>query len=252
MDISVLSSSVEGAAHQFAASYVVNKTLVIDAGSIGFSDLNRQKAVRSVLISHVHLDHVASLPIFIDNVYQPGPQCPVVYASAHVIENLKSHFFNEIIWPDVIRLSREESPFIRFVTLEDGRPVEIDGMTVTPVSLNHVIPTLGFIVDDGKSAVAIVSDTAPTEAIWEKVRNNPRVKAIFLEAAFPNSMAWLAEKATHLTPALFRDEYAKAGRQLPVVAVHIKPAFYEAVVGELSQLNLDNLTISQPNHTYSY
>ena len=252
MDVTVLSSSVEGAAHQFAASYVVNGTLVIDAGSIGFAELDRQKGVRSVLISHVHLDHVASLPIFIDNVYQPGPQCPTVYASEHVIENLKLHFFNEVIWPDVIRLSREESPFIRFVTLTDGQPVQIDGMTVTPVALNHVVPAFGFIVDDGTSAVAVISDTAPTEAIWEKVRDNPRVKGIFLEAAFPNSMGWLAEKATHLTPALFREEYAKAGRSLPVVAVHIKPAFYNAVIGELQQLNLEHLTISKPNQTYSF
>jgi cAMP phosphodiesterase len=252
VDVTVLSSSVEGAAHQFAASYVVNGSLVIDAGSIGFSSLERQKSVRSILISHAHLDHVTSLPIFIDNVYQPGPDCPTVYASQHVVDNLMAHFFNDTVWPDVIRLSREESPFIRFVILEDGKPVQIDGITVTPIPLNHVIPTFGFIVDDGTTAVAFISDTAQTDAIWEYVRNSPRVKAVFLEAAFPNSMAWLAEKAKHLTPSVFLEEYSKAGRSLPVLAVHIKPAFYSAVVSELKQLNLDKLTISQPNQTYTF
>lgn len=252
VDVTVLSSSVEGAAHQFAASYVVNGSLVIDAGSIGFAGLDRQKAVRSVLISHAHLDHVASLPIFIDNVYQPGPHCPTVYASQHVVDNLMAHFFNDVVWPDMIRLSGEESPFLRFVVLEDGKPVDIDGMTVTPIALNHVIPTFGFIVDDGETAVAFISDTAQTETIWEYVRNTPRVKAVILEAAFPNSMRWLAEKAKHLTPSLFLEEYSKAGRSIPVVAVHIKPAFYSAVVSELKDLNLDTLTISQPNQTYSF
>ncbi len=252
MDITVLSSSVEGAAHQFAASYVVNGSLLIDAGSIGFASLDRQKAIRSVLISHAHLDHVASLPIFIDNVYQPGPQCPTIYASQHVVDNLMAHFFNDVVWPDVIRLSGEESPFIRFVILEDGKPVQFDGMTVIPIALNHVIPTFGFIVDDGTSAAAFISDTAQTDAIWDYVRSNPRVKAVVLEAAFPNSMGWLAEKAKHLTPSLFLEEYSKAGRSIPVVAVHIKPAFYGAVVDELKQLNLDKLTISQPNQTYSF
>lgn len=252
MDVTVLSSSVEGAAHQFAASYVVNGSLVIDAGSIGFASLDRQKAVQSILISHAHMDHVASLPIFIDNVYQPGPQCPTIYASQHVIDNLMAHFFNDIVWPDMVRLSAEESPFVRFAILEDGKPIQIDGLLVTPIALNHVIPTFGFIIDDGEAAVAIISDTAQTEAIWECVRNNPRVKAVFLEAAFPNSMGWLAEKAKHLTPSLFLEEYSKAGRSIPVVAVHIKPAFYDAVVTELKQLNLDKLTISQPNQTYSF
>lgn len=252
VDVTVISSSVEGAAHQFAASYVVNQHLVIDAGCIGFAEMQRQRAVRSVVLSHVHLDHVASLPIFIDNVAQSGRDCPTVYASQHVIDNLKAHFFNDVIWPDMIRLGCDESPYIRFVALENQISVEIDGMTVTPIALDHVIPTFGFIVEDATAAVAFISDTAPTVAIWDAVRQNPRVKAVFLEAAFPNSMDWLAEKAKHLTPTLFIEECGKSTRPLPIVAVHIKPAFYDDVVRELQQLGIDELTICQPNQTYTY
>lgn len=252
MEIFVLASSVEGTVHQFASSCVVNGVLAIDAGAIGFADIRRQKEIRSVLITHGHLDHVGTLPLFIDNVYLPGLDCPTVYASQHVIDLLKGHLFNDLVWPDVIRLSREESPFIRFVVLEDGQPIEIDGLMVTPVALEHGIPTFGFILDDGTSAVAFISDTSPSEAIWEKIRQNPRVSAVFLECAFPNSMNWLAEKAKHLTPALFRSEYAKVGRSIPVIAVHIKPAFYDQVVAELTELKIEDLIISQPNQLYNY
>lgn len=251
VDVTVLSSSVEGTAHQFAASYVVNQHLVIDAGSIGFAGIERQRAINSIVLSHIHLDHVASLPILIDNVYQPDRDCPTVYASQHVIDNLKAHFFNDIVWPDLIRLACDGSPFIRFVPLEDRSPVEIHGLTVTPIALDHVIPTFGFIVDDGKSAVAFVSDTGPTMAIWECVKSHPRIKLIFLEAAFPNSMSWLADKAKHLTPASFAIEYGKVGRALPVIAVHIKPGFYDEVVSELQQLGIDGLSICQPNQSYT-
>ena len=48
------------------------------------------------------------------------------------------------------------------------------------------------------------------------------------------------------------EEYAKAGRELSVIAVHIKPQFYEPVVTELLGLNLEKLTISQPNYSYQY
>lgn len=252
MDVTVLSSSVEGAAHQFAASYVVNQHLVIDAGCIGFAEIERQRTVHSVVISHVHLDHVASLPIFIDNVYQSGSDCPTVYASQHVIDNLKAHFFNDVIWPDLIRLACDESPYVRFVVLEEECPMEIDGLTVTPIALDHVIPTFGFIVEDATGAIAFISDTAPTTRIWERVKHNRRIKAVFLESAFPNSMDWLAVKAKHLTPTLFENECAKAQRPLPIVAVHIKPAFYDQVVGELNQLGIEGLSICQPNQTYSY
>ncbi len=252
MDIRVVSSSVEGAIQQFAATYIINDFLAIDAGSIGFAELSRQKQVRYLLLSHGHLDHVGSLPIFIDNVYSQGPACPTVLASQHTLDVLKAHFFNDVVWPDVVRLSAEESPFVRFVALQDREPVTLENLVVTPIELNHIMPTFGFIVDDGTSAVAFVSDTAPTEAIWEQIQKNPRITAVFLEAAFPDSMGWLAEKAKHLTPTLFREQYLRAGRELPVVAVHIKPAFYDTVVRELQGLNLDKLVISQPNQIYQY
>ena len=252
MDIRLIPSAVENTAHQFAATSLVNDVLAIDAGALGFADLERQKRVRSILITHAHLDHIASLPIFIDNVYAPGPTCPTVYASQHTIDALKAHFFNDVIWPDFFRISGEESPFMRFVPLTPGQQITIENLVITPVALNHVIPTLGFIVDDGTSAVAFVSDTGPTEEIWEAIRRNPRITAVFLEAAFPKSMEWLADEAKHLTPKLFCEEYAKAGRELSVIAVHIKPQVYEPVVTELLGLNLEKLTISQPNYSYQY
>lgn len=252
MDIRVIGSSVENSPHQFSASYLVNDVLSIDAGTIGFADIERQLRVRSILLSHAHLDHVGSLPIFLDNIYEPGPACPVVYASQFTIDALRNHLFNDIIWPDFLRLSSDESPFMRFVALEEGTPIVIEGLTITPIALEHVIPTLGFIVDDGITAVAFVSDTGPTDAVWSAMRNNPRIKGIFLEAAFPNSMRWLADEAKHLIPTLFQEEYAKLGREVPVIVIHIKPRYYDTVVGELDELQLKDLAISQPNQTYRF
>lgn len=252
MDIRVIGSSVENSPHQFSASYLVNDVLSVDAGTIGFADLERQRGVRSIVISHAHLDHIGSLPIFLDNIFEPGPECPIVYASQFTIDAMRQHLFNDIVWPDFLRLSTEESPFMRFVPLEEGRPVVIEGLTVTPIALDHVVPTLGFIVDDGKTAVAFVSDTGQTDAIWDAMQRNPRIKAVFLEAAFPNSMRWLADEAKHLTPTLFQKELAKLDREIPVVVIHIKPRYYDAVIGELNELNVADLAISQPNQTYQF
>ena len=187
--ITALSSTVGMLQYQFLPSYLINDTLVIDAGSIGFSNLDVQKGIRSVMLSHSHLDHIASLPIFLDNVYLPSPDCPAVYALQSVIDALKSHFFNDRVWPDIEVLSRERTPYVRFVALDGLQPVQTDGLTVTPVFLKHGVPTLGFVVDDGSSAVALVSDTAPTSTIWEVVQRNPRTKAVFLASLFPTGWA---------------------------------------------------------------
>jgi hypothetical protein len=63
-------------------------------------------------------------------------------------------------------------------------------------------------------------------------------------------MAWLAEKTKHLTPELMRQEYEKLDRRVPVIVVHIKPAYYEEVTAELKAMNLPSLEIATPNREY--
>ena len=231
----------------FAASYLVNDKVAIDAGTIGFmSAVDSQRRVKHLFLSHTHLDHIASLPIFLDNVYEPGPHCPTIYGSEFVHETLMSDIFNDRVWPDLIQLSLNESPFLRLVSIEPDQSVCVEGLTVTPISLNHVVPTFGFIVEDETTAIAIVSDTSSTDAIWQAAAACTNLRAVFLESAFPNSMRWLADKAGHLTPELFATEYAKLGRDVPVIAIHIKPAFHDQVVGELEALRLAALRIGYP------
>lgn len=252
MKIKIIGSSVDGGPCQFAASYVINDSIAIDAGSLGFMSVEAQKRIKHILISHTHLDHVASLPIFIDNVYEHGPDSVSVYCKPFDIETLQDHFFNDRIWPDLARLSQEESPFLKFVPLEHAKPVMLGSVTATPIDLDHVVPTFGFLIDDGKSAVAVVSDTGPTEQVWDLANANDRLKGIIIESAFPNNMTWLAERAKHLTPDLLRIEYNKLERKVPLIVVHIKPAFYGEVTQELKSLDLPLLQISEPNREYEF
>ncbi len=254
MHIKVIGSTVDQNHNRhFAASYVIDEIVAIDAGSIGFiSCLTSQRKIKHVFLSHTHLDHIASLPMFLDNVYEHGPACPSVYGSQFVRDALMRDLFNERIWPDFVRLSREATPFLKLVDLRDQVPVAVEHLHITPVQLNHVIPTFGFILEDDRSAVAIVSDTTTTEAIWELARAQPQLQAVFLEASFPNARRDLADMTGHLTPELFFSEYQKLGREMPVIAVHIKSPFHDEVVRELQSLDLPQLRISTPNAEYVF
>ncbi len=254
MKITLIESSVgPGPRQQILASYLINDETVIDAGSVGFfSPLDVQRRIRHVFLTHSHIDHLASLPILIDNVYQPGPDCPTVYANAHVLDCLQTDIFNDRLWPDMVRLSEQESPFVKLSETTSETPVEVAGLRVTPVSLDHLVPTFGFIIEDDSSAIAIVSDTSPTERVWEIINQTPNLKAVFLEASFPNDMDWLAERAMHLTPSLFAVEQAKLTHDVPVIAVHIKTAYDEKVKSELQALNLPRVEIAETGRTYEF
>jgi ribonuclease BN (tRNA processing enzyme) len=116
------------------------------------------------------------------------------------------------------------------------------------------VPAFGFLVEELATGAAalFVSDTGPTDRIWEVANQTPGLKGIFLEASFPNSMRWLADKAAHLTPDLFRDEVAKLNRSVPIHVIHVKLAFESKILDEMRALQLPNLFIVEPGTTLQF
>src|SRR5215472_2930194 len=211
MKIRILGSSVQDdPLRQFVSSYLINGTVAIDAGCLGFWGTPReQEAVRHVFLTHAHIDHVASLPIFTENAWTPTDDCPLIYGSAETIEAVQKHIFNDHIWPDFIALSDRMSPFLRVRRISPEVAVSVDGLHITPVNVNHLIPTFGYVISDGTSAVIFGGDSGPTERLWEIAHQTPQLRTVFLEACFPNSMTGLAKASLHMTPEMFGREAAK-------------------------------------------
>ncbi|MBI1346560.1 3',5'-cyclic-nucleotide phosphodiesterase [bacterium] len=254
MRIQLLGSTVgDPTGYQFCMSYLINETIAIDAGSLGLqSPISVQQGVSHLLLSHAHLDHIATLPIWLDNVFEPSLQAPRIYASSSTWDFLQRHILNDSLWPNLERVAASEAPFYYPEILKPEQPVEIAGLTITPVDLDHLIPTFGFLIDDGQVAIALISDTSPTTRIWELCRQHPRLKAVFLEASFPNRMAWLAEKTKHLTPAMAFAELEKLGREdIPVYFVHLKPQHQVTMSHEvLSHQTQRPVIVVDPGHEY--
>jgi ribonuclease BN (tRNA processing enzyme) len=241
--------------HQHLTSFLINDTLAIDAGSLGFYGTPvEQASIHDVLISHTHADHVASLPIFIENAFDGRPNPVTIHGSRVVLDCLQKDIFNGRIWPDFIGMSATTGPlFLKINEIESGRTIELQGLRITPVSVDHLVPTLGFVIDDGTNCIVIASDTGPTEEIWKVAHATTRLRAVFLETAFPNSMTYLAQVSKHLTPAMFGEEARKLDRNdIDLIVVHIKPRFQDTIVKELNELGLPNIVIAPFNAVYHY
>jgi ribonuclease BN (tRNA processing enzyme) len=254
--ITLVPSSVSAPAaapNHYLISYVINDSVAIDAGCVGFCGPPQQQApIKHMFLSHTHIDHVASLPLFLENVYQAGGEPVTVYGSADVLDCLRRDLFNDRVWPDFVALSQGRPGFLRLETLEDGKSVTVGGLRLTPCAVNHVVPTFGFLVEDEGAAVLIPSDTGPTEVIWQRANRTPNLKAVFLEASFPDALGWLAEEAKHLTPRTFALEAQKLQRPALLVAVHVKPRYYAEVAAELQALRLPGLEMARYGHTYHF
>jgi cAMP phosphodiesterase len=253
MRIELLPSSIPPSDAQFLVSFLVNDTIAIDAGSIGLlADLGRQQAIRHVFITHEHLDHIASLAIFLENVYSAASDCVELLAAADLLEFLHGDVFNGRVWPDFFLLSRPDNAFLRTTALEPMVPVQRAGLTLTPVPVSHGVDTMGLVVDDGVSAVAFPSDTGPTQLLWEHLADVPHLRAVFLEASFPARHSELAALSGHLCTRTFPVEAAKLPTGVRKIVVHRKVRYAAEIAAEIDALGLDSVEFVRPGHVYTF
>lgn len=256
MKITLIPSDTTGAGvaiNQYSTCFLINDHVAIDAGALGFYRGPAEQAkIRHLFLSHTHMDHLASLPIFLENIIGSGQPPVNVHASAEVQYCLRNDIFNDRVWANFIELTDNGRPFLKLQSIAHGQTVAVEGLRITPVTVNHAVPTLGFVIEDDKAAVIIAGDTGPTEEIWRRANQTPNLRAIYLEAAFTDANAALADLTKHLTPASFAREVKKVKVPVKFFAVHIKARFREAVIKELQALKLPNVEIAKFGTAYEF
>jgi ribonuclease BN (tRNA processing enzyme) len=239
--------------HQYLTSYLINETVAIDAGALGmFGGHTEQSRVRHVFLTHSHADHVAGLPIFLDTAYRQAADCVVVHGSEAVLDSLRRDWFNGRVWPDYERLAPGGCPFVKLSRLEAGQCLECEGLRLTPVPVDHTVPTFGFLVEEPQCSVVFSSDTGPTDEIWERANSLPNLKAVFLELSFPIAMQNVADFAKHLTPRTFVAEMAKVRRDVRWIAVHVKPRYRADILNDLQASPIPGLELIVAGQNYEF
>jgi len=244
MRVHILPASSAGTPGHPLTGFVIDGRLAVDAGPLGgVGTADEQAQISDVLLTHAHIDHIAGLPIFLDNVYRLAPACPAVHALPATLDALQSDIFNGRLMPDFIDMSRRMEPFMSVHPVTPDRPFAVGKYTVTPIPLRHTIPTVGYLIDDKASAVAVLTDTGPIPDVVASLAHRPRLRAVFLECSFPDHLAELADVTQHLTVG----QFAAAARHFPptvrVFAVHVKPRYWTEVTAELAACGLPNVTV---------
>ena len=258
MRIQLLPSTFDSDGHstpeQRLTCFLIDESVAVDAGSIALALSSAQRErVRDIIVTHPHMDHIASLPIFIDDLFPTLTEPVRVYATPEVISSLERDIFNWNVYPRFSELKNDSGPVMEYVPIPLGEPFQVAHLSVTAVAVNHIVPTVGLVVSDGKSTVAFSSDTAETDEFWEVVNRVPGLQALLIEASFPDSMAKLAEVSRHFTPASLKRELGKLTHNgLDILAVHIKPAYREIVIEELKALKVPGLGVMESGKTYEW
>jgi len=242
MKVRVLGAYGGNTKRTYLTNFLINDVLAMDAGCLTSTlDLEEQYRIRNVLVSHSHMDHITSLPFLADNVFGETDETLKIWASDHVIQCLKKHIFNDVIWPDFSSIHYEGRPCISFHSLEAFHSYTIAGLQITPIPVNHLVPTFAFYVEDAKSGFLFTSDTTTTDRVWSEMNGKEKLKAIIVDCSFPNSLNDLALKSGHMTPELLAADLKKLNRDCRILVYHAKPSFESQLKQELKDAGLGHI-----------
>ena len=257
MKVQLLPSTIENGVvtgKQHLSCFVIDDKVAIDAGSLAMSTNSIQKSqIRDVILTHAHIDHIAGLPLFIDDLFASIVKPIEIYATEEVIKVLKEDIFNWDVYPDFAELENDNGVVLKYCPFEIGKTFRSEHLEVKGLGVNHKVPSVGFIVSDGTSKFAISGDTAEMESFWNVVNAEKNLNALLVECAFPNELSGLAAASYHMTPSRLKKELRKFSHlDCPIFIVNIKPMYYEKVISEIDQLDIKNLHILEVGKVYEW
>jgi uncharacterized protein YcbK (DUF882 family) len=165
-----------------------------------------------------------------------------VYATKEVIAILEDNIFNWEVYPKFSELKNKRGAVMRFVQIEIETEIFIKHLRIKPVEVNHGVQTVGYLISDDKSNIAVTGDTAKTDKFWDIVNREKSPAAILIECAFPDELEDLAFKSHHSTPSVVQRELKKLKHtNCPVYVINMKPMYRERIVKQIENLKIENL-----------
>lgn len=253
MKVKVLGAYGSEGQGQRPSAFLVDDRVLVDAGTVGGAlSVPEQIEIEYALLSHAHLDHTAGLAFLTDTLAMVAPDRRVTACGiAPVIESLQAHAFNDALWPDFTTIPSPSNPVLAFRILVEEAEARVGDLWVTPVHVDHTIPTTGYVIHNGETGFVFSGDTGPTQRLWRVARQMRGLKALIVETAFPNRLNMLARASGHLTPDMLRREMDKMPADIPIWVYHIKPQLYQETAEELAKIDPTRIHILEQGKTYT-
>lgn len=241
-------------AKQHTCCLVIDDSVAIDAGNLAMAvnEVQRRK-IRNVVLTHAHLDHIAGLPIFVDDLFASLEEPILVHATQGVIDILEEHIFNWAIYPRFSELTNQNGDVMRYAPFKPETEISIGHLKMKAVYVNHKVESVGFIFSDNQSKLAMSGDTAEMDRFWTIINQEENLKALFIECAFPNELSELANSSHHLTPRMLSSELGKfSHKDCPIYLINLKPMYREKIIQEINDLQIANLQVLEVGKIYDF
>jgi ribonuclease BN (tRNA processing enzyme) len=217
---------------------LVDGVLAIDAGGLTSSlTLSEQLAIKAVLVTHQHYDHVKDLPLLAMNHYLNRSSFDV-YCLAETGEVISKYLMDGKLYPEFLKKDENGKAVINLHYVEPYRQVQIEGYSITPVPVPHGVPAAGYLVSAaaGKSFF-YTGDTGPgLSACFERISSN----LLITEVTSSDKYLDFCKEKGHLCPSLLKKEllnHLELKGYIPdVVTVHMNKMLEADICRELGKV----------------
>jgi len=229
-------------------------SVLVDAGSGSSLHDSELAGLEVVLVTHAHLDHIAELGFIVDASVSFRDR-PIRVAASHAcIEAIRTHYMNDLIWPDFSRIQTSSGLTVVYEELVDFQWLDLPGgIRAMPIPVNHGAGGRGFIFRSATGSIVYTGDTGPTIAIWEEAARLDDLRLVVAEVSFPDSEKDVAIASDHLTPELLLDDLSRLGSsRVPVYAFHLKPWHRQEIDRDLSRSFSDRAVLLMKGDRLSF
>jgi len=234
MRLTVLGSAASHAGvGQACASHLVEgggARVLFDCGNGALANLYRVAdplTLDAVFVTHNHPDHYVDLYSMQAMLrYAPDGPAPAVplYMPSRLFE-LMQGLLSE-------RGAEEFRAAFRFTPLEDGTPVVVEQMTVTPHEVQHTQPTFALVAQADGATLCYTADTATGSRVLNAARG---CGLLLAEATLPERYAGVSPHMTSTQAGeLARDAGAKE-----LVLTHVWPTNDRGLAADLAMAVYD-------------
>jgi len=189
-----------------------------------------------VWVTHSHLDHIVDLAFIVDEYFEKRTKTLKIMALKETIDALKTHVFNNTIWPDFSTIPLANGNMaLSYEAVALGTPYNLgDGQEIQAFLGDHTVASIGYVVSEGNNAVLIASDTHALGHVVSLVDKDTNISTLVIECSFPSSMLELARVSKHLTPSLlFEGMKPLEDKGLKLYVNHIKPSYKKEIIREI-------------------
>lgn len=236
MRIRILGCSGGIGAGRRTTSLLVDDDILIDAGTgVGELALGELERIDHVFLTHSHLDHHAALPMLLDTVGAARAAPIVVHAQEPTLAALRTHVFNNVIWPDFSRIPTPDKPFLSYALLAPGSETTVGSRRIVSVPVTHTVPAVGYLVSASGGSLAFSGDMTVNDSFWEALNACADLKHVIVETSFPDAEAELTRVSRHLCPSLLAGELRKLKPGPAVHITHLQPGYEDGIMAEIAR-----------------